>query len=245
MKHIKNNIYNPYFLGVIYAIIALNVWYLSMVAVENQSIPQSYDYIIKVIIGVTSAFFGAYFALKLREYEEDKKEIRQRVNNLNKSLFTLYRQGNAVNCLNTEINKTVTQGSNHLYKPAIIHADYSSLTQNMNDLNFLIELGFSKFLMDLSIEQERFELMLYTIELRNKFYTEKVQPMINLPQTPETRIDPQIEVEALNSYEEMTKMVTDSFDSIKKTIDKLLELHRKTYPNDRPLDFRENRSINE
>ena len=243
MKYIRTNIYNPYFLGVIYAILALNIWYLSVVAVENQSIPKSYDYIIKVIIGITSAFFGAYFALKLREYEENKKEARQRLNILNKCLFTLYRQGNAADCFKLEINKA--KGRKHLDFPAIIHADYSALTQNMNELNFLIEFGFSRFLMNLSLEQERFELMLHTIKLRNELYIEKVQPMMNSVITRRAGFNAQIDEDALNAYNEMTKMVANCFDSIKNTIDELLDVHSKIYPNDRPLDVGINRSNNE
>ena len=65
--------YEPEFLGVFLSLLVLNLWYLSSVAIDNNFIPVSYNFIINSLIALVSTFVGAYSAFSLNNRKETKK----------------------------------------------------------------------------------------------------------------------------------------------------------------------------
>ncbi|MFT6349503.1 MAG: hypothetical protein ACJAYB_002529, partial [Psychromonas sp.] len=52
--------YLPEFLGVILALLLLNLWYLSSLAIENKMLPANLDYLYKGVTVLIGAFVGAF-----------------------------------------------------------------------------------------------------------------------------------------------------------------------------------------
>lgn len=57
--------------------------------------------------------------------------------------------------------------------------DYSSVKQDIDSLQFLIDNDNAQILMELTIEQERFKQAINSINIRNEFYVNEVQPALS------------------------------------------------------------------
>jgi hypothetical protein len=170
--------YLPEFLGVALALLSLNLWYLSSVAIENEILPISYDYIFKGLTVLIGAFIGALSAFKLNENRENKKEYKEKNTALNKALFTLIRKINAVKSMRNTFSPYKTDLDRAFSLPAAKPPSYNDLKFNFEELDFLLA-EYPQLLMNLSIEQERFEQTFSAIEVRNNFYVNEVQPALN------------------------------------------------------------------
>ena len=88
--------YEPEFLGVFLSLLVLNLWYLSSVAIDNNFIPVSYNFIINSLIALVSTFVGAYSAFSLNNRKETKKIYIENKTALNKAIFIVSMMMNAV-----------------------------------------------------------------------------------------------------------------------------------------------------
>ncbi|WP_417688580.1 hypothetical protein [Pseudidiomarina sp.] len=177
MKILRN--YQPEIFGIIVALAILNIWYLSSVTIEESVVPKSYDYLIRALTVAIGGFIGAFSAFWLKSYEEEKKDKEQQKSALNSALFVLIRQINAIQCIKRDLEKFKTPFDRGLSLPAMKPPDYSSVKQDIVSLNFLIDRDNAQILMDLTIEQERFEQTINSINIRNDFYVNEVQPALS------------------------------------------------------------------
>lgn len=177
MKTLRD--YQPEIFGVIVALALLNIWYLSSVAVEASVVPKSYDYLIRALTVAVGGFIGAFSAFWLKSYEEGKKNKEKQKSALNSALFVLIRQINAIQCIKRDLEKYVTPFERGLSLPAMKPPDYSSVKQDIDSLQFLIDNDNAQILMELTIEQERFEQAINSINIRNEFYVNEVQPALS------------------------------------------------------------------
>jgi hypothetical protein len=70
-RHLKKyNDYLPEFLGVILALLLLNLWYLSSIAIEDKVLPANLEYLYRGVTVLVGAF--AAFKLKSKNDEEIK-----------------------------------------------------------------------------------------------------------------------------------------------------------------------------
>lgn len=171
--------YQPEIFGIIVALALLNIWYLSSVTIEESVVPKSYDYLIRALTVAVGGFIGAFSAFWLKSYEEQKKDKEQQKNALNSALFVLIRQINAIQCIKRDLEKFKTPFDRALSLPAMKPPDYSSVKQDIGSLNFLIDGDNAQILMDLAVEQERFEQTINSINIRNEFYVNEVQPALS------------------------------------------------------------------
>nr|VFJ56588.1 MAG: hypothetical protein BECKFW1821B_GA0114236_102839 [Candidatus Kentron sp. FW] len=171
--------YFPEVLGIVVALLLLNLWYLSGLAIENKVIPTHYDYVLKFVTIATGAFIGAFsaFALNAKTKHNDEQKIQKAA--INKALFTILRQRNAIKNIVKEYNDLEHEYKIAFNLPAKQPPDYSKLYLDTNELSFLLETQDPNMLMELSIEQERFEQVLSTIKIRNEFYVNEVQPALH------------------------------------------------------------------
>lgn len=171
--------YQPEIFGVIVALVVLNIWYLSSVAIEESVVPKSYDYLIRALTVAVGGFIGAFSAFWLKAYEERKKDKEKQKSALNSALFVLIRQINAIQNIKRDLDKYETPFERGLTLPAMKPPDYSSVKQDIDSLNFLIDNDNAQILMELTIEQERFEQAINSINIRNEFYVNEVQPALS------------------------------------------------------------------
>ena len=83
----KYNDYLPEFLGVILALLLLNLWYLSSLAIENKILPASLDYLYKGSTVLIGAFVGAFAAFKLKSKKDAQKKHREEKMAMNRALI--------------------------------------------------------------------------------------------------------------------------------------------------------------
>jgi len=168
----------PEILAVVVSFLLLNVWYLASLAVNEKLIPKSYELIINGFILFAATFFGAYVAFKLNENKEiNKLESRQKVA-LDMSIFILIRmiQGFRSTLKSIEDYKSVEQRAFSM--PAFKPPDYQDLNFDFNELSFLLQYD-SQIVLDLAIEQDRYKQLFNSINERNKFYLERVEPQLS------------------------------------------------------------------
>lgn len=86
--------YLPEFLGVLFALLLINAWYLSGIAIEQGVVPLYYEHIIRALTVAGSAGFGATLAFKFKNRLEGIKneriELKEKAQNaaiLNNSLI--------------------------------------------------------------------------------------------------------------------------------------------------------------
>lgn len=174
----KYSDYLPEFLGVILALFLLNVWYLSSLAIEKQVLPVSLDYLYKGVTVLIGAFAGALSAFKLNSKKEDRKIYSAQKLAMNKAIFVNVRQINAVKNMLKEFSKYNSEFDKAFKLPAMKPPCYKELRFNFDELSFLLE-SYPQLMMNLVIEQERFEQAFDSIEIRNDFYVNEVQPALS------------------------------------------------------------------
>lgn len=229
----------PEIMGVLIALAVLNVWYLSSLAITESVVPKRYDYFLQFAGVLIGGFIGAYSAFQLRRYEEAIAERRRQENALNQALFIFIRQMNAIMGLKGDFDKFKTPFARGLSLPAMKPPDYADLKHDLKELYFLLEKREPQLLMDITIEQERFEQALNAIAIRNDFYVNEVQPALShhalngrpLPLAEfEEKLGERLFQGAINGAQSMCELVDSSNESLPKTYKKLRETAVSLFP---------------
>jgi len=173
----KYNDYLPEFLGVILAFLLLNLWYLSSIAIENKVIPSNLEYLYKGITILIGAFVGAFAAFKLKSKDDKDKKHTEEKMAMNKAIFVCMRQSNAIKNMHKVVSKHKSELDKAFRLQAMKPPCYDDLKYNFDELGFLLEQH-SELIMDLVIEQERFEQTFKAVEIRNEFYINEVHPTL-------------------------------------------------------------------
>ncbi|MDC8802420.1 hypothetical protein PRZ61_02990 [Halomonas pacifica] len=240
MKKFRSFFYE--FLGVIFGVAILNVWYLSSVAVEEGVVPKSYDYIINGFIIVVGAFIGSFSAFWLKKYEEEKADKKRRVSVLNASIFIMVRQLNAIHGFKNNFSSCNSSFERAFSMPALKPPDYSSLKLDLEGLYFFIDSGAADLLLRLSVEQERFEQCVSALEIRNDFYVNEVQPALSyyslngrpLPLSEfEEKLGERIFHGAVNGAENLYELVSSSERTLPAMIDELRRSAKDMFPEEK------------
>jgi len=169
----KIDIWKPYMTYVVLIIIFVVLVILALV----QNIIQIKELVVATL-PLAGTFLGAMFAFRLNENKEARKLLLIQRQSLNRSLFILIRQANAVRQLKEIFDTKSTQFEQAFNVPAVKSHEYTDLKQNFTDLEFLLESADPQILFKLTIEQERFDQTIESYNLRNKFYVEEVQPAV-------------------------------------------------------------------
>jgi hypothetical protein len=128
------------------------------------------------LLALISTFTGAFFAFRLNQYKDDKKESKEQVAALRKVLLTLVRQYNAVCSFEKSTERYSSPMEKAFNLPAFRTAPYSDLVFDFNELAFLLDSEDATAVLRLSIEQEGFHQTLESIRVRNDHYVDKYQP---------------------------------------------------------------------
>jgi hypothetical protein len=123
-------------------------------------------------------FLGALFAFRLNENKENAKTLSEQRAALNRALFVLARQLNAVKSFTKYLQPFNTSIERALLLPAHKPPQYENLRQDFKAIEFLLEHGGTNLLMRLAVEDERFHQTFEIIRIRNDFYVAEVLPEI-------------------------------------------------------------------
>lgn len=128
------------------------------------------------LLASLGTFLGALFAFRLNEQKDNTKTLSEQRAALNRSLFILARQRNAVNSFAKFLQPYNSEIERGLLLPAHKPPQYESLRQNFEAIEFLLEHNQANLLMRLAIEDERFHQTFESIRIRNDFYVAEVLP---------------------------------------------------------------------
>jgi hypothetical protein len=130
------------------------------------------------MLAMLGTLLGATLAFRLNEEKESLKREGERRAALNRSLFVLVRQVNAVALIAKELEPFKSDFERAFNLPAAKVPLYADLVHDFQSLEFLIETSEANTLMRLTVEQERFQQTLESLKTRNQFYVDEVQPQI-------------------------------------------------------------------
>ena len=138
--------------------------------------------IITVVTAFAGALSGAWGAYKLQINKENKKEEKQKINSLNKALFILLRQINAMTMFKIDLEKV--QEEDPIVRAFQIQPwkpnPYNDLKFNFEELSFILDTEDLNLLHELFIVQESFEQAIETINQRSIYFINKVTPEMEL-----------------------------------------------------------------
>lgn len=121
-------------------------------------------------------FLGALFAFRLNESKEHSKKLSEQRAAINRALFVLARQRNAVNSFVKYLRPFNSEIERALMLPAYKPPRYEDLRQDFQAIEFLLESGKADLLMRVAIEDERFHQTFESVRIRNEFYVSEVLP---------------------------------------------------------------------
>lgn len=190
-------------------------------------------------LAMVGTFIGALFAFRLNEAKENTKINKERKAALNRALFILVRQYNAMRFLADQLAPYKTEFERAFNCPAFQPPPYSDLTYEFEALNFLLEVGEPNVLMRLSVEQEGFHQAIESLRVRNDFYVNEVQPVIaksgfNLRAVPahefQAALGERLFSRSINEAAVMYAHVADLRKSLLATHAELFGAAKKLYP---------------
>lgn len=198
------------------------------------------------VLALFGTFLGATLAFRLNEQKDRTIEDRKQREALNRALFILIRQHNAIIQLKRDMDKYHTNLELAFNMPAISPPLYNDLIQNLADLEFLIESSNPHLLLELAIEQERFHQAIESIRVRNTFYVNEVQTQIaatgingktiTLEELPPL-LGERIFSGAMTGAENAMKHIRDSNESLPKLMVKLRDLAKDLFPDHKFLNY--------
>jgi hypothetical protein len=238
----------PLILGVLFALILLNLWYVSSLAIEHRVVPSTYDYFLKAIVVLFTAFFGSFSAFHLNTRKEKHNEIQNNISALNAALFVTLRQINSLLTLKKSILPLESDPIRFLKLPAMYASDHSDLKIDFDRMEFLLK-DHPNLLLGLSIEQGRFESAIRTINMRAEFHQEDLQKALSdsrfsienptLEQLV-SAVGPRIVGVAKNLTDGTYKQIKLSVDSITEIHDELFRIAKEVFPNEPFIKYQQN-----
>jgi hypothetical protein len=228
----------PEVLGVLFAILILNLWYVSALTIEHRVVPSTYDYFLNATIVLSAAFFGSFTAFSFNNRKEEAKEKKQKIYALNSTLFVTLQEINGLLQIKRDIEPLKNDPIGFLKIPAFYAPDYSALKLELNRLEFLLQ-EHSDLLFELSIQQGCFESAVISIKMRGDFHHLELQKALNDSNfdveypTREELINacgPRIVYTAMKQTENMFSQVYSTVESLIALHERLHEIAKKLYP---------------
>lgn len=190
-------------------------------------------------LSLFSTFFGATFAFRLNQDKEAKKLEGERREALNRALFVLIRQWNAMEQLVRQFQAFPLPFARAFNMPAFKPPGYADLSHSIAELDYLIDSSNPGLLMELVIEQERFHQALEALRIRNEFYVSEVQPALEkhelnrktvTPEQVRSLLGERVFEGALNGANTAWEQIFAASESIPKVHQALLAQGRKLFP---------------
>ena len=207
------------------------------------------DTIITAIATLAAAYFGALFAFKFQERNEDRKIKASNIAAGNRAMFLLLRQFNELSVVKKQI---IDPHREHPAKFVVMRPslplNYENLRVEVNSLSFLLETKHRQILMDLLIEENRFHTALQTVNERSKLHLQEVQPILEKAgiveggdyslQQLEEALGNRLFIQISRATDEMLDHVDSGIKSLLEMGDKLYEALRDLYPGETFIQYK-------
>jgi hypothetical protein len=198
------------------------------------------------ILALFGTFLGATLAFRLTETKEKEKIKATQREALNRALFVLIRQHNAVIQIKRDFDKYPSLFEKAFNMPALKPPEYGDLVHYISDLEFLIDSKNPNILFELTIEQERFHQAIESIRMRNDFYVREVQiaiaatsinrKIVTIPDA-ERILGERVFGGAMNGAENAYELIADSNESIPKLLGELRDLAKQIFPDHKFINY--------
>lgn len=140
-------------------------------AIVNQLVP--------ALATLVAAFIGAWFAFRLTDKAHARQTENQNVAAINRALFVVLRQFNAVKNVRDQLIDPVRNEPGRFIKMlALMPLDYSALKPDFESISFLLETDKRGLMVDLMLENERFHNVIEGVNERSKLHLEVIQPLL-------------------------------------------------------------------
>ena len=131
------------------------------------------------LLSVFGTFLGAFLAFRLNENKEYERREEEKKQALNRALFILARQVNAIQNIQKTISPYEKDDMRAFNLPALYLPNYSDLVQKIDELDFLLAESDPNILLELDNEQKCFDQMIKAYTARTDFMFHEVQPAIS------------------------------------------------------------------
>jgi hypothetical protein len=175
MRNMKN--YLPEFLGVILALLLLNLWYLASLAIELQLIPANYDHFIRLLTTASGAFFGVVLAYQLNKYRDDKLEKRNDLAAINSAFTLTFKRLTILESFRIHMDEHESD-FDKIFALKAFKTDITLHHFDDSSLNFMISAGYSKELASFIETGFMFEAAIAQINDRSQVLTDYVYPAL-------------------------------------------------------------------
>ena len=198
------------------------------------------------ILALFGTFLGATLAFRLSEAKEAENSKRLQREAMNRALFILIRQINAITQILRDFNKFPSPFEKAFNMPALKPPDYGSLIHNISDLEFIINSNNANLLFELTISQELFHQVIDSIQVRNEFYINEVQPKIADAKINKKRftfeyiqeiLGERIFGGAMNGSKNAYELLSSANESLPKVLSDMRKLAQEIYPKHKFIDF--------
>lgn len=192
-------------------------------------------------IPLLATFLGAIFAFRLQESKEKGKLNGDRKAFINEALFILGARYNELLGIKMAMEPYSDEVQRALAMPSMVAMDLPSLRLSFKDLAFLAAVGKPDVLLDLAVEEQRFDSAIYTVKMRAEFHLNVLQPVMAEKKIGHgywTREDLELAFgelvygSAVNNAEQMRRHIYESVDSSLVMINNLHKVAKELYPRD-------------
>ncbi len=198
------------------------------------------------LVALLGTVVGATLAFRLNENREHEHEHNAHRTALNRALFVIARQWNAISSLSKEIEPYNTPFDRAFNLPAIKPPPYKDLTFQFETLDFLLDSNEVNTLHRLSVEQERFHQVIASLDIRNEFYLREVQPEIAklrlngksvTQDQAQSILGERLFGTATNGAETFRSHIKDSMKSLREMHKELWDVAKRLYPEHKFVTF--------
>lgn len=238
--------FTPIIHGVISGALALNLWYLSSVAIDKNVTPSDYS----KVIDVSLVLIGAFIAYLFRLIEKNLKEKRDQKAVLNKALATYLRQIQILSELKDDFKDHKDKHDEKRALETIPYElpEYSGVKQDIEQLDFLIEMQHADTYLQVSISQEAFDQVINAVKARSAFFDNHVIP--GLIKVDEQGLVPNIknlrEALGMEKFKRLVHLTNEMYTSLdhnanvlNKNIDRLFCCSKSIFPDHAFIYFKE------
>ena len=197
------------------------------------------DYLAAAVT-LAAAFGGAWFAYRLQKEREEKKELEKQVSAGNHSIFNVMQMYHVLKNYQNQYIDPIRHRASRAMEMAPSYLLNDSVDLDLNRLSFLLDTSDKNILMELHIENSKYEKAIQAINERSRMQIENVQPLLEKSGVlqGDALTDAEIESAIGNrlfvSMQDITENVINHVDttvlSLKMIGDNLTESMIKNYP---------------
>lgn len=228
---------------------AIVVAFIIVIVITNTITPT-----IKVSDAITAAstllaaFLGAWLAYRLQDNSRQRDEANTKISAANKAIFIVFQQVNSLRLFQMDfIDPHRRDPGIFISMSPIMQEDHKSIRYDFDGLNFLLGTKHKQLLLDLFIEQQRFEAAIQAINYRSELHIQQVQPSLALAGIKEgvdypgeafaSALGPLLFKTMQRQTEQVIYHVDRTVRSLQEIKTKMQVVFRDLFPNNTFLDF--------